>query len=79
MAKKSAFEIAVIDQVKKVRTKLGYTQDDLAMFLDVTRGFIGQIESPTEESKYNLDHLNKLAIEMECSPKEFMPDKAIEE
>jgi len=77
MAKKSKFEIAVIDEVKKVRLAKGYTQDDLAMFLNVSRGFIGQIESPNSESKYNLDHLNKLAIEMECSPKDFMPSKAI--
>jgi len=77
MAKKSKFETAVIDEVKRVRLAKGYTQDDVAMFLNVSRGFIGQIESPNFNSKYNLDHLNKLASEMECSPKDFMPLKSI--
>jgi transcriptional regulator with XRE-family HTH domain len=77
MTKKSKFEIAVIDAVTKVRVEKGYTQDDLAEFLNVTRGFIGQIESPNSESKYNLDHLNKLAEEMKCSPKDFMPERPI--
>lgn len=76
MSKKSKFEIAVIDEVRKTRVANGYTQDDLAEFLNVSRGFIGQIESPKSESKYNLDHLNQLAIAMKCSPKDFMPVKA---
>lgn len=77
MAGKSAFEIAVIDEVKKVRLAKGLTQDDLAEILDVSRGFIGQVESPNSESKYNLDHLNRLAAAIKCSPKDFMPLKAI--
>jgi len=79
MAKKSKFEIAIVDNVKAVRTKNGLTQDDIAAFLNVTRGFIGQIESPNSASKYNFDHLNTLAREMNCSPKDFMPERAVAE
>lgn len=64
MAGKSAFEIAVIDEVKKVRLAKGFTQDDLAEFLNVSREFIGQVESLNSKSKYNLEHLNKLAPTM---------------
>jgi transcriptional regulator with XRE-family HTH domain len=77
MAKKSKFEIAVIDKVKAIRTKKGLTQDDLAAFLNKSRGFIGQVESPNSSSKYNLNHLSKLAYEMECSPKDFIPEKSL--
>lgn len=77
MAKKTKFEIAIIDKVRKVRTEKGFSQDDIAAFLNVSRGFIGQIESPNSESKYNLNHLNKLAAAMKCSPKDFMPDKSV--
>lgn len=77
MAKKSKFEIEVIDKVKKMREEKSYTQDDIAMFIGKSRGFIGQIESPNSESKYNLNHLNRIALEMGCSPKDFMPEKAI--
>ncbi len=44
MAKKSKFEIEVIDKVKELRLKKNLTQDDIAMFLNASRGFIGQIE-----------------------------------
>lgn len=79
MAKKTKFEIAVIDKVKDMRIKKNFTQDDIAVFLNASRGFIGQIESPSSASKYNLNHLNKLAQEMGCSPKDFMPEKAVVE
>ncbi|GLU51552.1 transcriptional regulator [Dyadobacter frigoris] len=74
MAEKTDFEIAVINEVRKVRKSKGFSQDDLAMFLNLTRGFIGQIESPKFASKYNVNHLGILAKEMNCSPKDFMPD-----
>lgn len=79
MAKKSKFEIEVIDKVKELRLKKNLTQDDIAMFLNASRGFIGQIESPDSASKYNLNHLNKLAQEMGCSPRDFIPDKPVAE
>jgi transcriptional regulator with XRE-family HTH domain len=79
MAEKTKFEIAVIDLVKEMRIKKHYTQDDIALFLNSTRGFIGQIESPNSNSKYNLDHLNQLALEMGCSPKDFIPEKPIKD
>lgn len=79
MAKKSKFEIEVIDKVKELRLKKNLTQDDIAMFLNASRGFIGQIESPDSVRKYNLNHLNKLAQEMGCSPKDFIPEKPVVE
>ncbi|SEI82954.1 Helix-turn-helix [Dyadobacter sp. SG02] len=75
MPEKTDFEIAVINQVRKVRKAKGYTQDDLAMFLNLTRGFIGQIESPKFPSKYNIEHIGILAREMNCSPRDLMPDQ----
>lgn len=79
MAKKTKFELAIIDRVKDVRIAKKYTQDDLAFFLNASRGFIGQVESPKSASKYNLNHLNKLAAEMGCSPRDFIPEKPIQE
>ena len=79
MTKKTKFELAIIDKVREIRLAKNFTQDDLAVFLNKSRGFIGQIESPESESKYNLNHLNKLALEMGCSPKDFIPDKPVTE
>ncbi|MEI7510014.1 MAG: helix-turn-helix transcriptional regulator [Flavobacterium sp.] len=64
----------MIDRIKEIRTNKGYSQDDIASFLQTTRGFIGQIESPNNSSKYNLNHLNLLAVEFNCSIKDFFPD-----
>lgn len=79
MAKKTKFEIAVIDRVKQMREKKGLTQDDIAEMLNTSRGFVGQVESPTSASKYNLNHLNKIAQAIGCSPKDFVPENVIGE
>ena len=74
---KSDFELYVINRVKEKREALDMTQDDLAVILDTDRSFIGQVESRTNRAKYNLNHLNKLAIEFNCSPKDFLPKEPI--
>ena len=76
---KSGFDQAVIALVKGVRIREGYTQTDVALVIDVARGYVGQIESPHSKAKYNLNHLNKLSVEWNVSPKEFMPEKGFEE
>ena len=73
---KSKFDLAVIDLVKARREAKGLSQDDLALYLDVTRGYVGQVESPQARTKYNLNQLNRLAYEMQCSPRDFIPADA---
>lgn len=77
--KKTKFEIAVIENVIRMRVANGLSQYDIATILGLTSGFVGQIESPTHTSKYNLNHLNKLAHAMKCSVKDFIPEKPIPE
>ncbi|MFI5195468.1 MAG: helix-turn-helix domain-containing protein, partial [Chitinophagales bacterium] len=74
---KTKFEIAVIEKVTEMRRQKGFSQEYIAAILNTTKGFIGQVESQNHPSKYNLNHLNKLAYEMGCSPKEFMPNDPI--
>ena len=69
--KKTKFEIAVSDKVKEMRVEKGFSQEYIAGLLQLTTGFIGQVESPNHPRKYNLNHLNRLAYEMECSPRIF--------
>jgi transcriptional regulator with XRE-family HTH domain len=78
-AGKSKFDLAVIERVKKIREAKGFSQDQLAFFLDTTPGYIGQVESPKTRSKYNLNHLNRLALEMKCSPRDFLPEEPFAE
>jgi len=76
---KSNFEWNIINRIREMRQQKGFSQEHLAATLDVTRGFIGQIETPLSPSKYSLDQLNALARLFKCSPKDFMPDKPIKE
>jgi transcriptional regulator with XRE-family HTH domain len=74
---KSNFELEIVDLVRQKRRQMKLTQEYIANCLDVTPGYIGQIESQTEPSMYTHDQLNLLSIEMECSPKDFYPEKSI--
>jgi hypothetical protein len=71
---KSDFELAIVDLVRQKRRENKLTQENVAICLNVTPGYIGQIESLTEPSMYTHDQLNILAIEMDCSPKDFYPE-----
>lgn len=79
MAKSSLTPIEqyVVDVVKKKRIEKGYSQKELAYQLEKSIGFIGDIENPKERAKYNLNHINELSKVFKCSPKDFLPDKAI--
>jgi transcriptional regulator with XRE-family HTH domain len=74
---KSNFELAIVDLVRQKRRENKLTQENIATCLNVTPGYIGQIESLTEPSMYTHDQLNMLAQEMDCSPKDFYPENAI--
>ena len=74
---KSNFELAIVDLVRQKRRENKLTQENIATCLNVTPGYIGQIESLTEPSMYTHDQLNILAIEMDCSPKDFYPEGAV--
>lgn len=72
-AVKSEIELFVISKAKALREQANLSQSELAFKLDVSNGFVGQVESPNSPSKYNLDHIDKLAVIFNCSPKDFLP------
>ena len=75
--RQSNIELYVISKVKELRLKHNLSQFDLAFELEVTNGFIGQIETPSHPAKYNLNHLNKLVLVLNCSAKEFLPERPL--
>ena len=74
---KSKIDLYVISQVTKMRILKGYTQEDVAIHLDVSTCYIGHIESPNFRAKYNTAHINELAKFFRCSPKDFFPEKPL--
>jgi len=72
---KTDIEAYVINKVKEKRVQLNLSQSELAVELNVSNGFIGQAESSNSPTKYNLNHLNALALIFKCSIKDFMPEQ----
>ena len=69
----------VIDKVRSERIKKNLSQIDIATHLDVSPGFISSVESYKGKAKYNLNHINKLALLFKCSPKDFLPINYLED
>lgn len=67
----------VIDKVKEIRTSKGISQAKLAHLIELSVGFIGNVENPKHIAKYNLNHLNRISKELDVPFKDFFPEKAI--
>lgn len=68
-------EIFVINKVKEIRNLNQISQADLADKIDVSSGFIGKVESFKYNTKYNLNHINKISKALNISPKDLLPNK----
>ncbi|WP_343703981.1 helix-turn-helix transcriptional regulator [Chitinophaga sp.] len=64
----------IIDVVREKRKALKMSQDELAERLGVSKGFIGNVESPKYIDKYSTAQINELAKIFECSPRDFLPE-----
>ncbi|MEO8236237.1 MAG: helix-turn-helix transcriptional regulator [Flavobacterium sp.] len=67
----------VISKVKEIRESKKITQEDLSLSIGKNIGFISQIEAPSKKAKYNIVHLNLIAKALNCSPKDFLPEKPL--
>tara|TARA_R110000850_G_scaffold50069_2_gene123065 strand:+ start:162 stop:398 length:237 start_codon:yes stop_codon:yes gene_type:complete len=67
----------VISKVREIREIKNFTQEDLSLAIGKNISFISQIEAPSKKAKYNIIHLNLIAKALDCSPKDFWPEKAI--
>lgn len=77
---RSAIEQYVIDQVREKRIAKKASQAELALKLGFeSTAHIGGIESSNPESteSYNVDHINEIAKILDCSPKNFWPEKPL--
>lgn len=74
---KTEIDFYVIDKVRELRAKHHFSQAVLAVKLDVSDTFIGNIENPKHVAKYNLIHINKLARIFNCSPRDLLPENPL--
>lgn len=68
----------VIDKVRERRIELGVSQAVLADSINISRGFIGDVENPKFNAKYNFNHINEIAKVLNCSPKDFLPKEPLD-
>jgi len=77
---RSAIDQYVIDQIRDRRKKMKISQEKLAYAIGFeSKGYIGKIESknPKYYDTYNISHLSVIAKVLNCSPKDFMPEKSL--
>jgi len=77
VAEISKIEKYIIQRVKELRLENGMTQIVLSQRLNMSDSFIGHVESPKRNDKYNIKHLNALAKIFKCSPRDFLPEKPL--
>jgi predicted transcriptional regulator len=75
--KKSKIDWYIITRVREMRSQVLLGQEDIALHLEVSTGYIGHVESPNFSAKYTMVQINELAKLFKCSPKEFLPEKAL--
>jgi len=75
--KKSSVDWYIVNKVRDLRVKKGMSQEELAIHLGISRGFVGHIESPEFVSKYSMVQLNEIAKIFKCSPRDFLPEKPL--
>ncbi len=73
----SEIEAYIINRVKEKRKEKGLSQIALSQKLGLSDSFVSHVESSSRRAKYNLNHLNQIAIILECSPKDFWPTTGI--
>lgn len=69
---KTNIELEIIKRTVEIRKKK-FTQREIAELLNVSAGYIGQVESKNSSSMYTYNQLNELAKILECSPRDFIP------
>jgi transcriptional regulator with XRE-family HTH domain len=77
MAELTKIEEYVIKRVKEMRVEAGFSQMSLSQRLGMSDSFVSHVETPKRRAKYNINHINALSRLFKCSPKDFLPEKAL--
>jgi transcriptional regulator with XRE-family HTH domain len=74
----SELDFYLIEKVRELRIKANISQVKLAHKIGVSEGFIGNVENPKQNQKYNIRMLNRIANALELnSYADLFPEKII--
>lgn len=60
---KTDYQNLIINKIRKLRNEKNYSQQKLSIILDISNGQIGNIETPSKDTKYTLRHIYKICKE----------------
>jgi len=73
----TGIEQYVINRIKEIRVSKGISQAKLAHMIELSVGFVGNVENPTHIATSYLNHLNRISLELDVPFKDFFPEKGI--
>ena len=65
----------VINRVKKLRTDMDISQEQLSIKMGLSERFVNKVEDLTSQTKYNLRHLNLIVKAIGVSFSDLLPPK----
>jgi transcriptional regulator with XRE-family HTH domain len=77
MKTKREIDLHTAGILRKKRLEKNLSQQQLADFAGLSKGFINCIENPNKPDRLNVFHINLFAEIFDCSPKDFLPEKPI--
>ena len=60
---KTDYQNAIVNKIRRLRLSKKYSQQDIALFLGISNGQVGNIETPTKSHKYTLAQLSRICDE----------------
>jgi transcriptional regulator with XRE-family HTH domain len=74
----SELDFYLIEKVRELRIKQNVSQVQLAQKIGVSEGFIGNVENPKQNHKYNIRMLNRIANALKLnSYSDLFPEKVL--
>jgi len=73
----SKIDYYIIEKVRNMRLEKGLSQMALSQKIGMSSSFVSHVESAKRRAKYNTNHLNEIAKILECSPKDFLPERPL--
>ena len=70
----TAIDQFVIDRVREMRKEHNMTQREFADAINLSSGYVGDIEARRGSVKYSLFHINEIAKVFKCSIWELLPE-----
>lgn len=60
---KTDYQNLIVDKIRRLRLSNSYSQQDIAVILNISNGQVGNIETPTKSHKYTLSQLSRICDE----------------